>query len=175
MFRRVPQMDCFDSVKSNMRKYRTAIALFGLAAAWAQSPSPQKTSPEQTAAVLQRMTAAGKTEQQLARYVFDTHGCRSCHTAGHDGKLGYTARGKKLAQGFEGCVNLLTAMTVIAQVPGEQRSPQQAQRAANFEAWGCTECHKVAPGKLVLTEIGEKLSHLHLGCVDVEKLTAARR
>ena len=123
---------------------------------------------------LDEMVAAGKSKQELAQYVFDTHGCRSCHTMGHDGKLGYTAKGKERAQGFEGCINMLTAMTVIVQVPLEKRTAQQRQKAERFEEFGCTECHKLSPGKLELTDAGAKLAHLHLGCVDVEKAVASR-
>ncbi len=32
--------------------------------------------------------------------------------------------------------------------------------------------HKVADGEVGLTAVGAKLAHLHLGCVDVEKLLA---
>ena len=129
-------------------------------------------SAQQTAATMDRMIAAHKSQQELAQYVFDTHGCKSCHTIGHDGKLGYTEKGKQRAKGFEGCISMLTAMTVIVQTPEEKRSTQQRQRAARFEEFGCTECHKLAPGKLSLTEVGARLQYLHLGCVDIEKLTS---
>ena len=69
---------------------------------------------------------------------------------------------------------MLTAMNLIAQVPDQQRSVQQRQRAARFEEFGCTTCHKIIPGKMGLTEVGAKLTHLHLGCVDVEKLVASQ-
>jgi len=120
-----------------------------------------------------RMVAAGKSSQELAKYVFDTHGCKSCHTIGKEGKLGYTEKGKERAKGFEGCINMLTAMTVIVQTPEEKRSSQQREKAQRFEEFGCTACHKLTPGKLGLTEVGAKLQHLHLGCVDVEKLTSS--
>lgn len=92
---------------------------------------------------------------------------------GGDGKLGFTAKGKQRAQGFEGCISMLTAMTVIVQIDKDQRSPQQRQKAERFEEFGCTACHKITPGKLDLTELGSKLTHLHLGCVNVEKLVAS--
>ena len=69
---------------------------------------------------------------------------------------------------------MLTAMTVIVQLPEDQRSPQQRQKAERFEEFGCTACHKLTPGKLGLTEVGAKLAHLHLGCVDIEKLTSGQ-
>jgi len=65
-------------------------------------------------------------------------------------------------------------MTVIVQVPADKRSPLQRQKAERFDEFGCTACHKLTPGKLGLTEVGAKLAHLHLGCVDVEKLVASR-
>jgi hypothetical protein len=124
---------------------------------------------------LDRMIAAGKSQQQLAKYVFNTHGCRNCHTMGGSGKLGFTEKGKERAKGFEGCISMLTAMNLIAQVDQKQRSPEQRQKAARFEDFGCTTCHKIIPGKMGLTDLGAKLTHLHLGCVDVEKLVATRR
>ena len=69
---------------------------------------------------------------------------------------------------------MLTAMTVIVQVPEEKRSSAQRDKAARFEEFGCTACHNVTPGKLSLTEAGAKLKHLHLGCVDVEKVLSSQ-
>ncbi|HEV2689260.1 MAG TPA: hypothetical protein VGV35_11925 [Bryobacteraceae bacterium] len=125
-----------------------------------------------TDAKLDRMIASGKSQQELAQYVFDTHGCKNCHTMGANGKLGFTERGKERTKGFEGCVSMLTAMNLIAQVPAESRSAQQRQKAARFEEFGCTTCHKITPGKMGLTDLGAKLTHLHVGCVEVEKLMA---
>ena len=148
------------------------LMIFIVAAAVTLFAQNQKPSPSDAA--LDRMVAAGKSPQELAEYVFNTHGCQSCHTMGHDGKLGFTDRGKERAKGFEGCISMLTAMTVIVQVPGDQRSARQREKVARFEAFGCTTCHKITPGKLDLTQVGAKLTHLHLGCVDVEKLVASQ-
>jgi hypothetical protein len=63
-------------------------------------------------------------------------------------------------------------MTVIVQVSEAKRTPEQRQKAVRFEEFGCTACHRLTPGKLSLTEVGAKLQHLHLGCVEVEKLTS---
>ena len=147
---------------------------FLMAAACLTLLAQQGHDMKKSAATLDRMVAAGKSPQELAKYVFDTHGCKSCHTIGQDGKLGYTERGKERAKGFEGCINILTAMTVIVQVPEEKRSSQQRDKAQRFQEFGCTDCHKLTPGKLGLTAVGAKLQHLHLGCVDVEKLTSSQ-
>jgi len=122
---------------------------------------------------LDEMVKAGASQKELANYVFDTHGCKNCHTIGQNGKLGFTAKGRERAQGFEGCINMLTAMTVIVQVPEEKRSSAQRQKAQRFEEFGCTSCHQLTPGKLGLTEVGAKLAHLHLGCLELEKLTSS--
>jgi len=142
-----------------------AIALF------AQNQNEKASASE---AALDQMIAAGKNPQELAQYVFDTHGCKSCHTMGHDGKLGFTEKGKERAKGFEGCINMLVAMTVIVQVADDKRTPQQRDKAKRFAEFGCTACHKMAPGKLGLTEVGAKLQHLHLGCVDVERFVSSQ-
>jgi cytochrome c551/c552 len=149
-------------------KLAVMISVF-LFAAIAQQNQP---APNSSNTTLDRMVAAGKSQQELAKYVFDTHGCKSCHTLGQNGKLGLTDKGNQIAKGFEGCIAMLTAMNVIAQVAPDQRTQQQRKTAARFQEFGCTTCHQIVPGKMGLTELGSKLAHLHLGCVDVEKQLA---
>ena len=134
----------------------------------------QKQSPQATSAALDKMIAANKSQKELAQYVFDNHGCKTCHTVGENGKLGFTAKGKQLTNGFEGCIRSLTAMNLIAQVPANQRSADQKAKAQRFDEFGCTLCHQIVPGKMGLTELGSKLTHMHLGCVDVEKTLASK-
>lgn len=142
-----------------------------------QSQRVQKAATNQPSASsgteLDRMIAAGKSQNELAQYLFDTHGCKECHTIGSEGRLGFTAKGKERAQGFEGCISTLKAMSIIAKVPEDQRSATQRRRAQRFEEFGCATCHKLTPGKMGLTEVGARLAHLHLGCVDVEKIVAS--
>jgi hypothetical protein len=154
---------------------RHATLFAGIVCSWSQSAMAQtQPSPQQSGVALDRMIAAHKSQQELAQYVFDTHGCKKCHTMGSKGKLGFTELGKQRAQGFEGCISMLTAMTVIVQVTEDKRSALQRQRAKRFEEFGCISCHKLTPGRLELTDLGAKLTHLHLGCVDVEKLVASQ-
>jgi cytochrome c551/c552 len=135
----------------------------------------QKQDPRTTIANLEKMSAAGKSQREMAQYVFDHHGCIGCHTAGEGGKLGFTAKGKELTNGFEGCIRALTAMNLIAQVPAAERSADQKRTAQRFEEFGCTTCHQIVPGKMGLTELGTKLTHMHLGCVDIEKALASAK
>lgn len=65
-------------------------------------------------------------------------------------------------------------MNLIARVPTAQRSASQKQTAQRFDEFGCTLCHQIVPGKMGLTELGAKLTHMHLGCVDVEKTLASK-
>src|SRR5690349_16833120 len=80
----------------------------------------QKTSSKQptaaSSAALDRMITEGKSQRELAQYVFDTHGCNGCHTMGREGRLGFTSKGKERAQGFEGCISTLKAMSMVAKV-----------------------------------------------------------
>src|SRR5438270_1868957 len=85
----------------------------------------QRQSAQATNAGLDKMAALSKSQKEMAQYVFDNHGCNGCHTAGQDGKLGFTAKGKQLSNGFEGCVRTLTAMNMIAQISAGQRSENQ--------------------------------------------------
>jgi cytochrome c2 len=153
------------------------LSLCGGAAPAQETPGAQKAArklpTDASSAALDRMIAAGKSQRELAQYLFDTHGCKDCHTIGSEGKLGFTLKGKERAEGFEGCISTLKAMSVIAKVPENQRSATQRRRAQRFEEFGCATCHKLTPGKMGLTEVGAKLAHLHLGCVEVEKLLAS--
>jgi cytochrome c551/c552 len=155
-----------------MTVFLAIITLNSAAVLMAQQRSPQQ---QKDMATLDRMTAAGKSQREIAQYVFDTHGCKSCHVAGQDGKLGFTARGREVAKGFEGCISMLSAMNLIAQVSNHQRTPEQRNSAARFEAFGCTLCHQITPGKMGLTEAGAKLSHMHLGCVQIEQQLALKK
>jgi cytochrome c551/c552 len=149
-----------------------AIGPFACAVLLAQHTAPSSRNDLST---LDKMQAAGKSQREIAQYVFDTHGCKSCHMAGQDGKLGFTAKGREIGRGFEGCVSMLSAMNLIAQVSGDQRTPDQRKKAARFEEFGCTYCHKITPGKMGLTEVGSKLSRMHLGCVEVEQQVSVKR
>jgi cytochrome c551/c552 len=155
-------------------KIFTVIAVLSLGAILtAQQPS--RPTPQSDAATLDKMNAAGKSQREIAQYVFDTHGCNSCHTAGKDGKLGFTSRGQAVGKDFEGCVRLLTAMNLAAQVADDQRNPDQKKKAARFQEFGCTYCHQITPGKMGLTPVGAKLSGMHLGCVQVEQHVAGKQ
>jgi cytochrome c551/c552 len=107
---------------------------------------------------------------ELAKYVFDHHGCDTCHTMGSNGKLGYTERGKQVGKGFIGCVSLLTSMNLIAQVDPANRTSEEKEKAVKFREFGCTTCHQIVPGKLGLTSYGIKLKSFHMACTDVEKV-----
>lgn len=152
----------------NRRRFQTFLAIMSLAALTLGMPAPALAANK-----LDRMIDNGATAPALAAYVFYTQNCKNCHTVTHDGKFGYTAQGRDRAQRSEGCTRILADMTVIAQLPGDQRSSEQVQKTEHFKQFGCTACHAVAPGKLDMTDVGAKLAHLHLGCVDVEKLLTA--
>ena len=146
-------------------KHLSIALLCGIMAALASAQSPNT--------ALDQMIAAGKSQRELAQYLFDTHSCKTCHTIGREGKLGLTKKGEQRAQGFEGCISTLKAMSVIAKVPEDRRSATQRRRVERFDEFGCAACHKLTPGKMGLTEVGAKLAHLHLGCVEVEKLVTS--
>jgi len=65
-------------------------------------------------------------------------------------------------------------MNQMSPVPANQRTAAQQKTAQRFNEFGCTLCHQVVPGKMGLTELGTKLTKMHLGCVDVEKTLATK-
>ena len=115
---------------------------------------------------------SGKSPDELAAYVFEHHHCHNCHTMGAGGKLGFNERGKAVGKGFEGCISLLTSMNVIAQVKPDNRTEDEKHKVAHFEQFGCTTCHTIVPGKLGLTNYGQKLQSMHMACTDVERIIA---
>jgi cytochrome c551/c552 len=135
------------------------------------SPGPAQTaSPKKE---LSEAEMSHLSSDQLAKYVFEHHGCDSCHTMGANGKLGYTERGKQVGKGFVGCVSLLTSMNLIAQVEPANRTADEKKKAATFREFGCTTCHQITPGKLGLTSYGAKLKSFHMACTDVERILSS--
>ncbi len=126
--------------------------------------------PGQAAKTLAEIGVAGKDPNELARYIFENHGCKNCHTLDKNGKFGFSERGKQAGKNFEGCISLLTAMNVIAQAKEADRTPEEKLKAAHFQEYGCTECHQITPGKLGLTPLGKRLVTLHMACTDVQKI-----
>ena len=129
------------------------------------SAQPASSKKELSAAEMSHMSP-----NDLAKYIFEHHGCGSCHTMGANGKLGYTERGKQVSKGFLGCVNLLTSMNLIAQVEPANRTPDEKEKAVKFREFGCTTCHQIVPGKLGLTNYGTRLKSFHMACTDVERI-----
>lgn len=142
-----------------------ATVVFAIALCFA-CQRPQAPKPT-TAAEFERATA-GMTRTQTARYVFETYGCDSCHTVDDRGNMGFTARGEKTKQGFTGCVRLLTAVNASVPIPEAERSAEERRVHQTFNEYGCSFCHKVEPGRMSFTELGQKLSFLHFGCVEVQ-------
>jgi cytochrome c551/c552 len=111
----------------------------------------------------------------LAKYVFQEHGCKNCHTLGQAGRLGFTERGMEVGKNYEGCISLLTSMNRIAQLKDADRSSADKKAAVRFQEFGCTTCHQVVTGRMGLTSYGAKLKSMHLACTDVEKLLSQQR
>lgn len=179
----------FDSFGADQSRRRTLAILsilacsFGLAAL--SSAGPTNISP--AAPLIQHSSQershnsakphddadlSGKSPDELAAYVFEHHHCNNCHTMGAGGKLGFNERGKEVGKGFEGCISLLTSMNVIAQVKPANRTEDEKHKVARFEQFGCTTCHQIVPGKLGLTNYGQKLKSMHMACTDVERIIA---
>jgi cytochrome c2 len=137
-----------------------------VAEAQAQSASSSK--------AMSQSEMAKMPPNDLAKYIYENHGCKTCHTLENNGKFGFTERGKTVGKGFEGCISLLTSMNVIAQVKDENRTAEEKQRAVRFKEFGCTECHQIVPGKMGLTKEGAQLKSLHMSCPDVQKLLTSK-
>lgn len=139
-----------------------------LVAACSQKTKSQATA--QASLVPSELNDPNKSPQEIANFVFTNYKCASCHTLSGEGKFGYTSRGEQLKQQSEGCVSLLTSMSVIAHITEPDRKPEQKLKAAHFKDYGCTVCHVVEPGHMGLTQTGQKLSSLHMSCSEVQQI-----
>ena len=150
------------------------LCLVSLCAIGAGLIARAQTQAASSAKPLSSSEMAKMAPNDLAKYVFENHGCKTCHTLGRDGKFGFTESGKAVGKGFEGCISLLTSMNVIAQVKQENRTAEEKQKAVRFKQFGCSECHQIIPGKMGLTKEGAQLKSLHMSCPDVEKLLTSK-
>lgn len=155
-----------------------AVVLCSLALFLPAKMSSQAAAPSTSKTAGKHLTDAKMAEmgsEKLAHYVFENHGCKNCHTMGASGKLGLTERGKQVGKGFEGCISLLTSMSVIAKINENDRSPEEKRKILRFKEFGCTTCHQITAGNLRLTAYGAKLKSFHMACTDVEKVLAQQR
>lgn len=140
------------------------------------TPSTKATSSGSPTKTLTEAQMSQLSSDDLAKYVFQQHGCKNCHTLGKASKLGLTEQGMEVGKNYEGCVSLLTSMSLVAQLKEAERSPADKKTAARFQEFGCTTCHQVvSPGRMGLTRYGAKLKSMHMACTDVEKLLSQRR
>jgi len=140
------------------------------------SKTPESAPPAGSAgAGISDAELSQKSPHELAQYIFEHNGCNSCHSLGEQGQVGYTAHGQQVRQQSEGCIDLLTAMTAIAQKPESQWTANDRTKSEHFGEYGCTSCHQVADGKVSLTALGAKLGNWHMSCPEVMRLLSERR
>lgn len=140
------------------------------------TPPPRAISSGSSTKTLTDAQMSQMSRDELAKYVFDQHRCKNCHTLGKTGRLGLTERGIEVGKNYEGCVSLLTSMNLIAQLKDTERSSADRKTAARFQEFGCTTCHQiVTPRKMGLTSFGAKLKSMHMACTDVEKRLSQQR
>lgn len=147
-----------------------ALLFFTIALVVACSQKPKSHNIAQASLIPSELNDANKSPHEIAHFVYANYKCAGCHTLSNEGKFGYTSRGAQLKQESEGCVSLLTSMSVIAHIPESDRKPEQSLKAAHFKEYGCAVCHEVKPGYLGLTQTGEKLSSLHMSCSEVQQI-----
>ena len=140
------------------------------------TPSPKTTPSGSSTKTLTEAQMSQLSSDDLAKYVFLQHGCKNCHTLGKAGRLGLTEQGMEVGKNYEGCVSLLTSMSLVAQLKEAERTSADKKTVARFQEFGCTTCHQVVrPGRMGLTSYGAKLKSMHMACTDVEKLLSQRR
>ena len=114
--------------------------------------------------------AEGKSGGEIAKWIYDNHGCVECHTLTQSGLFGLTPQGEAMAVDFQGCPGLLTSVWETLTTAHEEWTPKQRQVREEFVRFGCTVCHQVGPTGVGLTEIGVRASLLHMSCSEVDAI-----
>ncbi len=104
---------------------------------------------------------------EAAKWIFENHQCKSCHSLSEAGLLGLTDQGKEVSQDFQGCPGMLKTVMETVFIPEQQWTERQVTVRADFKRFGCTTCHQVERDGMTLTEMGAKAAVMHLSCSGV--------
>jgi hypothetical protein len=127
----------------------------------------KETSPKQDTQNLLDFENDLKGSIEVAHWIYENHGCNSCHTLSKGGYLGLTAQGKKVGSDFQGCPGMLQTVSETVQTPESQWSDHQRKIRQDFTRFGCATCHHVGEKQITLTAIGSKAAVLHMSCSGV--------
>ncbi len=109
-----------------------------------------------------------KSPREIAKWIYDNHGCVVCHTLTNTGLFGLTPQGQARAEDFEGCPGMLRTVWETLVIAEEEWSQRQRRVRRDFADFGCALCHEVGPTGVGLTEIGAKAALLHMSCSEVD-------
>ena len=112
--------------------------------------------------------AEGKSPREIAKWIYDNHGCVSCHTLTNTGLFGLTPQGQARAEDFEGCPGMLRTVWDTLVLAEKEWTQRQRRVRREFVDFGCALCHEVGPTGVGLTEIGAKAALLHMSCSEVD-------
>ncbi len=154
-----------------MIAFPLVVAVFILAGItyWQRRP-PLEANPPTT---LLEYDAEGKSPLEMARWIYDNHGCVECHTITNTGLFGLTPLGQERAEGFEGCPGMLKTVWETLAIAEEEWSERQRKVRSDFVDFGCTLCHEVGPTAVGLTPIGSRAALLHMSCSGVDSILNA--
>ncbi len=109
----------------------------------------------------------GKDPQEIAHWLFETQGCKTCHGFTPEGLMGLTPQGQEAGRDFQGCPGMLQTVWQTVGVHESEWTEQQTSVRSDFARFGCTACHQVGPTSVGLTEIGSKAALMHMSCSEV--------
>lgn len=136
---------------------------------WQQSAGHDNLSIEAARpASLLEYDAEGKSPREIAKWIYDNHGCVSCHTLASTGLFGLTPQGQARAEDFEGCPEMLRTVWNTLVLAEKEWTQRQRRVRRDFVDFGCALCHEVGPTGVGLTEIGAKAALLHMSCSQVD-------
>ncbi len=136
---------------------------------WQQSAGHDNLSIEAARPIsLLEYDAERKSPREIAKWIYDNHGCGECHTLTNTGLFGLTRLGQERAEGFEGCPGMLATVWETLAIAEEEWTQSQRKVRGDFVDFGCVLCHDVGPTGVGLTEIGARAALLHMRCSEVD-------
>ena len=142
---------------------------------WQRSIGPENLSKEVAHPTsLLEYDVEGKNPREIASWIYNNHGCVTCHTLTNTGLFGLTPLGKERAEGFEGCPGMLKTVWETLVIAEQEWSERQRRVRRDFVDFGCTLCHDVGPTGVGLTAIGSKAALLHMTCSEVDSTLNAK-
>lgn len=118
--------------------------------------------------------AEGKTPVEIATWIYEHHGCSTCHHLTPYG-LEFTPQGQAMAAESEGCIGMMTTVRQTVTLRQSRWTKKQRKSRDHFVRFGCSVCHQMGAKNVELTPVGAKAGVLHMSCPGVISILGQAR